>query len=208
MSVAIHRSPGGNPQAAGRFLGREAAALSEIHHRCPVLDPVLGGDKFLRYGRVMSAQHLVVECNDPAVMGGFWAEALRLAHKGDGVLFASLAGSQREISISFVAATDEIHRQGFHFRLSPDSGSLEAEVYRIQELGATLVSKKYKGGGVGEVTMKDPEGNIFFVESGSQDLDRYETMEKWESDDPFWADATPDRPKRNIGVATASDSHA
>jgi hypothetical protein len=179
-----------------------------VRHRCPVLNPVLGEGKSIRYGRVMSAQHLIVECNDPAVMGGFWAKALRLSHKGDGVVLAPLAGSRREISISFVAPASEVRPHGFHFRLSPDSGSLEAEVHRIQELGATLVSKKYKGGGIGEVTMRDPEGNIFIVESGSQDLDRYESMETWESDDPFWADATPERPKRNIGVATVSDSQA
>lgn len=79
-------------------------------------------------------------------------------------------------------------------------------MYRIQRLGATLISKKHKGGGLGEVMMKDPEGNTFFVESGSQDLDQYESMETWDSDDPFWADATPDYPKRSFGTATASES--
>jgi hypothetical protein len=156
----------------------------------------------------MSVHHLIVECNDPAVMGGFWAGALRLAHIGDGVLYAPLAGNQQEIRFSFVAAMNEIHHQGLHFRLSPDSGTLEAEVIRIQELGAIIISKKYKGGGVGEVKMKDPEGNFFFVESGFHEVDRYETMETWETDDPFWADATRNYPEFNISVATAGDLRA
>jgi hypothetical protein len=157
----------------------------------------------VQYRHSMSVHHLIVECNDPVVMGDFWAGVLRLAHKGDGVLFSPLAGSRKEISISFAAVGHKIRQQGFHFRLSPDSGSVESEVRRIQELGGTLVGKRYKGWGIGEVTMQDPEANVFFVESGHHDLEQYETSTTWESGDPFWADAVFDRPQPTTSTATA-----
>lgn len=75
-------------------------------------------------------------------------------------------------------------------------------------LGAKILQKTYRGWGVGEVVMKDPEGNIFVVESGRHELRRFETesVETWESDDPFWSGAVREFPDLASGTAVAGNA--
>ncbi|QMU73215.1 VOC family protein [Streptacidiphilus sp. P02-A3a] len=139
-------------------------------------------------------RHLVIECRSPNRMAEFWSSALgRLTRGGGGGISIALADDDAPVSLLFVdGARIDSSKALMWMHMTPAAGTLEQEVARLCTLGATTLKKQHRGWGIGEVTMADPEGNEFFVESGTEDLaglDARMAAEDRGTASAFWRDA-------------------
>lgn len=136
----------------------------------------------------------VLGCLDPDSQAAFWCDALsaKIVDRSHGILIALPEAIEAQTYLLLVQAPAGFKRGATVFWLQPSTGTLIGEVNRLQHLGATLCAKRYRGWGIGEVTMADPEGNEFIVSSSLSEeagIDQRIDQEEWTSDDPFWGDA-------------------
>jgi hypothetical protein len=145
----------------------------------------------------MKLLNIIFECRDTSKLADFWISAVGRQPEGGGYgIFVGLPNGSEAAGLYFIdkparSASDK--HAALRFTTSGDL-SLEEEVKRLVELGASVVEKYHHGWGVGEVLMADPEGNRFLIESGDRDTDGVEErMERYErgTAGPFWADAVP-----------------
>jgi Glyoxalase-like domain len=125
---------------------------------------------------------VVVDCRDVVAQSRWWAEVLdwRVAYQaGDEVVLVPphtldqtrvIPPSERGPGLIFVAVPEgKTLKNRLHIDLapSPDAGQ-EAEVRRLEELGASRVDIGQDSDQVSWVVMADPEGNEFCVLSARE----------------------------------------
>ena len=109
--------------------------------------------------------HLSVDAHDAYAQAAWWAEVLgwsedpedpNLPGHEECMIFAP-DGRQRLLFIE--VPDDKAVKNRLHLDLVPTDTSREAEVERLEALGATVVADHRRPDGGGWVTMTDPEGN-------------------------------------------------
>ncbi|MGW2019352.1 VOC family protein [Streptomyces sp. NPDC001927] len=111
-------------------------------------------------------RHVTIDCADAYTLATFWASALDSKVSDDDkpgdpeALVETAAGALLFIQVPEVKAV----KNRVHLDLQPQDRSRDEEVERLLALGATVFEDHRKPGGLGWVTMVDPEGNEFCVE--------------------------------------------
>ncbi|WP_372345641.1 VOC family protein [Streptomyces sp. KL116D] len=111
-------------------------------------------------------RHITLDCADPYTLAGFWAQVL------DGAITDEDSPGDPEVLVESAHAAllfirvDEgkAVKNRIHLDLQPQDRTRDEEVGRLLALGATVQGDHRKPGGLGWVTMRDPEGNEFCVE--------------------------------------------
>ena len=114
--------------------------------------------------------HLTVDSRDSYAQSVWWSEVLGWAQDPEDpnepgheecMIFAP-AGGQRLLFVE--VPEDNVLKNRLHLDLRPAQGTRDAELARLLDLGATVVTDLRLDGGLGWVTLADPEGNEFCVE--------------------------------------------
>jgi predicted enzyme related to lactoylglutathione lyase len=106
---------------------------------------------------------LVVDCADPLLAARFWSAALEwniVDEEDDVVEIADPSGLSRPVLFVVVPEPKSVKNR-LHMDIRP-SGSMKAEVTRLESAGATRLRRVDEGGSFWTV-MSDPEGNEFCV---------------------------------------------
>ncbi len=117
----------------------------------------------------LSVDTLTVDCHDLKLVADFWCSALgyRLDEiDEDGAIVKPAAGSGWTILFQTVPEEKSVKNR-LHLDLRP-SGSMAAEVARLEQIGATAITRVDEGGSFW-IVMGDPEGNEFCVLRGPED---------------------------------------
>jgi hypothetical protein len=108
---------------------------------------------------------VVIDCNDARAQSRRWAEVLgwQVAAEDDDGIVTVLPPAERGPGLMFQPVLDGHERQNRPYLVvaPPDGCDKEAEVRRLEALGATVVA--VGEGGLDLVIMEDPEGNRFSV---------------------------------------------
>jgi predicted enzyme related to lactoylglutathione lyase len=116
-----------------------------------------------------SLDSLVVDCADPLLEARFWSAALEwnIVDEEDGIVeIADPSGHARPVLFVIVPEPKSVKNR-LHMDIRP-SGSMQAEVTRLESAGATRLRRVDEGGSFWTV-MSDPEGNEFCVLRGPED---------------------------------------
>ncbi|MEU7905472.1 VOC family protein [Actinoplanes sp. NPDC049118] len=118
---------------------------------------------------VNPVRHITIDAHDPFALATFWAEVTGYAvdeeseKDDDEVLIA--ATEPAAPGILFIRVPDEKSvKNRVHLDIQPATGTRDEAVDRLLAAGATVYEDHRKPGGLGWVTMRDPEGNEFCVE--------------------------------------------
>jgi predicted enzyme related to lactoylglutathione lyase len=107
---------------------------------------------------------LVLDCDDPGTLAGFWSEALGLQDLGtvgNYVVLMSPTGSLPKLLLQQV---EEPKTTKNRMHLDIETPDVEGEVARLEALGAQQVEDgTHAEHGFSWVVMTDPEGNEFCV---------------------------------------------
>jgi len=117
----------------------------------------------------LSVDTLTVDCHAPRLVADFWSAALGYRLKtvdDDEAEIVSPDRSDRPLLFQVVPEGKSVKNR-LHLDLRP-SGSMAAEVARLEQLGATAITRVDEGGSFWTV-MGDPEGNEFCVLRGPED---------------------------------------
>ena len=109
----------------------------------------------------MATIGLVLDCADPRRLATFWTDALHYANLGAAggyVLLADEAGKGPNLLLQQVDEP-KVGKNRMHFDLH--EADVDAEVARLEALGATRVDGPTEEHGSRWVVMADPEGNEF-----------------------------------------------
>ena len=116
------------------------------------------------YDRQMASRigEIIIDCSEPEIAARFWCVALDYRVTDSDEAEVTIAGHSTAATIVFGVSTDEkLHKNRLHLDIYPVDTSQEAEVERLEQLGAKRVDI-----GQGEhswVVMEDPVGNEFCV---------------------------------------------
>ena len=109
---------------------------------------------------------LVLDCTDPERLAEFWSAAIgytTLGGAGNYVVLVDEAGQHPKLLLQRVSEP-KVGKNRMHFDIeTPD---VEAEVARLERLGALRVEDARHEHGSTWVVMNDPEGNEFCVCDG------------------------------------------
>ena len=113
-----------------------------------------------------------VDCADPYVLSGFWAEVLgHPRHEedrpGDDEC-AILIPGQTGMLFQRVPEGKTVKNR-IHLDISPTDRTREEELERLLALGATVFDDRRREDGTGWIVMADPEGNEFCLERRRDD---------------------------------------
>jgi hypothetical protein len=143
-------------------------------------------------------RYATIRVRDVVAQAKFWSDAVGQPAVGAGD--GALVRLEEEPDASGVLLLQDQHAtpQTTGLAFWPQTETLIGEVRRLAALGATVVGKRHRGSGFGEVTLADPKGNQFVVTSGPDEVQAFENDESGrepDPHDPFWADAEqpPDR---------------
>jgi catechol 2,3-dioxygenase-like lactoylglutathione lyase family enzyme len=117
----------------------------------------------------LSVDSLTIDCHDPKLLADFWCAALgyRLDEiDEEDAVITPAAGPGWAILFQVVPEGKTVKNR-FHLDVRA-SGSMAAEVARLEQLGATAITRVDEGGSFWTV-MGDPEGNEFCVLRGPED---------------------------------------
>ncbi|MCZ2828145.1 VOC family protein [Modestobacter sp. VKM Ac-2986] len=111
--------------------------------------------------------HVTVDSRDAHAQSLFWAAVLGWAEDPDDpnehgdaeCMLFSPDGHQRLLFIDVPDA--KVGKNRLHLDLRPASGTRDAELLRLLELGAVVVEDRRRPGGGGWFVLADPEGNEF-----------------------------------------------
>ncbi|WP_418956495.1 VOC family protein [Streptomyces tritici] len=121
-------------------------------------------------------RHVTFDCSDAYAQASFWAQVLegRVSDEdapGDPEALVEAEG----VGVLFVTVPEaKSVKNRVHFDLQPQDRTRDEEVERLLKLGATLVGDHRREGGLGWVTLADPEGNEFCVERSKGERERTE----------------------------------
>ena len=117
----------------------------------------------------LSVDTLTIDCHDPKLLADFWCAALgyRLDEiDEEGAVIEPIEGSGWTFLFQIVPEGKTIKNR-LHLDLRP-SGSMASEVTRLEQIGATAITRVDEGGSFWTV-MADPEGNELCVLRGPDD---------------------------------------
>jgi hypothetical protein len=117
----------------------------------------------------LSVDTLTIDCHDPKLLADFWCAALgyRLDEiDEEDAVIKSVDGGGWTMLLQTVPDEKGVKNR-LHLDLRP-SGSMAAEVARLEQIGATAITRVDEGGSFWTV-MGDPEGNEFCVLRGPED---------------------------------------
>jgi hypothetical protein len=117
----------------------------------------------------LSVDALTIDCHDQKLLADFWCAALgyRLIEiDEEDAIVEPVAGPGWTMLFQFVPE-DKSVKNRLHLDLRP-SGSMASEVARLEQIGATAITRVDEGGSFWTV-MGDPEGNEFCVLRGPED---------------------------------------
>nr|WP_254705547.1 VOC family protein [Streptomyces vilmorinianum] len=109
---------------------------------------------------------MTIDSSDAYALATFWAAALDSKvsdedQPGDEEALVETPGA----GILFVTVPEKKSvKNRIHLDIQPQDRTRDQEVERLLALGATLVGDHRREGGLGWVTLADPEGNEFCVE--------------------------------------------
>jgi predicted enzyme related to lactoylglutathione lyase len=117
----------------------------------------------------LSVDELVIDCHDPKQLADFWCAALgyRLDHIDDVDAVVKPAAGPGWTILFQTVPDEKAVKNRLHLDVRP-SGSMAAEVARMERFGATVITRVDEGGSFWTV-MGDPEGNEFCVLRGPED---------------------------------------
>ncbi len=105
---------------------------------------------------------IAVDCSDPDMAARFWCAALDYRVTDGDETGVAIAGHSTAPTIIFLVSTDEkLHKNRLHLDICPVDTSQDAEVRRLEQLGAKRID--IGQGDVSWVVMEDPVGNEFCV---------------------------------------------
>jgi catechol 2,3-dioxygenase-like lactoylglutathione lyase family enzyme len=113
---------------------------------------------------------ITIDSTDPERLGAFWAQVTGFDGDPDdpntpGDPEWLLIAPDRSINLLFVPVPEaKSVKNRLHLDLVPTDGTRDAEVLRLQGIGATLVDDRRRPDGTGWAVLADPEGNEFCVE--------------------------------------------
>ena len=117
----------------------------------------------------LSVDTLTIDCHDPKPLADFWCAALgyRLDGIDDEDAWIRPADGHGGAMLFQIVPEGKSVKNRLHLDLRP-SGSMAAEVARLEQIGATAITRVDEGGSFWTV-MGDPEGNEFCVLRGPED---------------------------------------
>jgi hypothetical protein len=117
----------------------------------------------------LSVDTLTIDCHDPKLLAEFWCAALgyRIVEIDDeDAEIEPIDAAGWTLLFQFVPENKSVKNR-LHLDVRA-SGSMAAEVARMEQLGATAITRVDEGGSFWTV-MGDPEGNEFCVLRGPED---------------------------------------
>ncbi|MGK8502044.1 VOC family protein [Nocardia asiatica] len=117
----------------------------------------------------MIIRHVTVDCRDPAGLASFWSAVTGWpVTETDAPDYAVLEAPDGTPGLLFIRVPEtKTVKNRVHLDWMPTTGTRDEEVDRVLTLGATLHEDHRTPDGLGWVTLRDPEGNEFCIESGS-----------------------------------------
>ena len=117
----------------------------------------------------LSVDAVTIDCRDPRLLADFWCPALdyRLHDVDDTIAEIKPNEAPGPTLLFQVVPEGKTVKNRYHLDLR-SSGSMAAEVERMEALGATSVRRVDEGGSFWTL-MTDPEGNEFCVLRGPED---------------------------------------
>jgi catechol 2,3-dioxygenase-like lactoylglutathione lyase family enzyme len=117
----------------------------------------------------LSVDTLTIDCHDPKLLADFWCTALgyRLVEIDDEGAEIKLVDGPGWTLLFIIVPEGKSVKNRLHLDLRP-TGSMAAEVARLEAAGATTIVRVDEGGSFWTV-MADPEGNEFCVLRGPED---------------------------------------
>ena len=110
---------------------------------------------------------LVLDCQDPAPLGEFWAAALDYVNVGDAGAYVVLLPNDRPGPKLLLQRVPEPKTTKNRMHLDIDAVDIEAEATRLDALGARRTHPdQLHEHGTSWILMTDPEGNEFCVCDG------------------------------------------
>ncbi|MFT4038110.1 MAG: VOC family protein [Thermomicrobiales bacterium] len=109
-------------------------------------------------------ENVTMDCHDERRMAAFWGEALgyRVTVHAPGDWLALSPDEATHPRLSFeVVPEAKIIKNRVHLDLVPTSGTLDAEIARLETLGARRIRYVENGPDESHWIMVDPEGNEF-----------------------------------------------
>jgi catechol 2,3-dioxygenase-like lactoylglutathione lyase family enzyme len=115
-------------------------------------------------------REICINCVDPDTMAAFWSAALGYTEVGRDDIGVAIMGASNRPSLLFARTDDvdgppKVGRNRLHIDLSPTDRDQDAEVRRLEQLGAKRID--IGQGAPSWVVLADPEGNEFCVLSTS-----------------------------------------
>jgi len=114
---------------------------------------------------------ITFDCADPGVVGRFWAAVTgRDLDFAPGDPEAVIEGGDGVPHLLFLPVPEgKTVKNRVHLDLQPSDRGRDAEVVRLEGLGATIVDDRRNPDGTGFVVMTDPEGNELCVERSAEE---------------------------------------
>lgn len=118
--------------------------------------------------------HITFDAHDPYAIAEFWSALTGYkvskedAPGDDEVLIESDQPGVPGLLFIRVPESKSVKNR-IHLDIQPPNGTRDAEVERLAELGAKIISDQRKAEGLGWVVMADPEGNEFCVERSAME---------------------------------------
>jgi predicted enzyme related to lactoylglutathione lyase len=118
---------------------------------------------------MLSVDTLTIDCHDPKLLADFWCAALgyRLDEIDEKDAIIKPAAEPGWTMLFQFVPEEKTVKNRLHLDVRP-SGSMAAEVARLEKIGATAITRVDEGGSFWTV-MSDPEGNEFCVLRGPED---------------------------------------
>jgi hypothetical protein len=112
---------------------------------------------------------LLIDCHDPKMLADFWCAALgyRLDEIDEEDAIIKPAAAPGWTMLFQFVPEEKTVKNRLHLDVRP-SGAMATEVTRLEQIGATVITRVDEGGSFWTV-MGDPEGNEFCVLRGPED---------------------------------------
>jgi Glyoxalase-like domain len=117
----------------------------------------------------LAVDTLTIDCHDPKLLADFWCAALgyRLDEIDEEDAVVKPASGPGWTMLFQIVPEEKRVKNRLHLDVRP-SGSMASEVARLEQIGATAITRVDEGGSFWTV-MTDPEGNEFCVLRGPED---------------------------------------
>jgi len=114
-------------------------------------------------------RHITIDAHDPWGLAQFWSQVTGYAPSpddapGDDEVLLSGPDAGWPGLLFIRVPDDKVVKNRVHLDIQPPAGTRDEAVDRLLAAGATLHEDHRKPGGLGWVTLRDPEGNEFCVE--------------------------------------------